>query len=165
MVSLQGKCHHTTHQNCECSGVLSEVTLTRWGDVWQNFSFFEGTVGLLHCPHMNIVQFWTLCVKLSNTSFGLLELIHIANAIFWPIIRMFVTIIWGYFDDPSLFISCQSTSKKIIQHMTLTVIRTYCTHCSCNLKLLVMLPLINFSEQFSSISTFLSFLLSEFSFF
>lgn len=84
---------------------------------------------------------------------------------FWPIIRMFVTIIWGYFDDPSLFISCQSTSKKIIQHMTLTVIRTYCTHCSCNLKLLVMLPLINFSEQFSSISTFLSFLLSEFSFF
>lgn len=118
--------------------------------MWQNFSFFEGTVGLLHCPHMNIVQFWTLCVKLSNTSFGLLELIHIANAIFWPIIRMFVTIIWGYFDDPSLFISCQSTSKKIIQHMTLTVIRTYCTHCSCNQKLLVMLPLINFSEQFSS---------------
>lgn len=116
-----------------------------------------------------IVPIWTSyssehCV-LSNTSFSLLVLIHIANAIFWPIITMFVTIIWGYFDDPSLFISCQSTSKKIIKHMTLTVIRTYCTHCSCNLKLLVMLPLINFSEQFSSISTFLSFLLSEFSFF
>lgn len=141
MVSPQGKCHHTN---------TSKLWM-QWGVERSYFnSMGRGTVGLLHCPHMNIVQFWTLCVKLSNTSFGLLELIHIANAIFWPIIRMFVTIIWGYFDDPSLFISCQSTSKKIIQHMTLTVIRTYCTHCSCNQKLLVMLPLINFSEQFSS---------------
>lgn len=150
MVSPQGKCHHTNTSKLWMQWGVERSYFNLMGRCVTELQLFWRYCWAFALSPYEHRKFWTLCVKLSNTSFGLLELIHIANAIFWPIIRMFVTIIWGYFDDPSLFISCQSTSKKIIQHMTLTVIRTYCTHCSCNQKLLVMLPLINFSEQFSS---------------